>query len=62
MVGHWLYATKTCPAYIDMIVKLRRILIAAQFHPGDTRQPTPRDKRRPPGLGPGSGLIAKVEI
>ncbi len=31
------YATKTCPAYIDMITKLRRVLIAAQFHPGVPR-------------------------
>ena len=43
MVGRSLYATKTCPAYIDMIVKLRRILIAAQFHPGVPRQPTPEE-------------------
>jgi hypothetical protein len=39
------YATKTCPAYIDMIVKLRRVLIAAQFHPGVPRQPTPEEIR-----------------
>ena len=37
------YAAKTCPAYIDMIVKLRRILIAAQFHPGVPCQPTPEE-------------------
>lgn len=37
------YATKTCPAYTDMITKLRRILIAAQFHPGVPRQPTPEE-------------------
>jgi hypothetical protein len=35
------YTTKTCPAYIDMIVKLRRVLIAAQYSPGVPRQPTP---------------------
>ena len=39
------YATKTCPAYIDMITKLRRVLIAAQFHPGVPRQPTPEEIR-----------------
>ena len=39
------YATKTRPAYIDMIVKLRRVLIAAQFHPGVPRQPTPEEIR-----------------
>jgi DDE superfamily endonuclease len=39
------YATKTCPAYIDMIIKLRRVLIAAQFHPGVPRQPTPEEIR-----------------
>jgi hypothetical protein len=37
------YAAKTCPAYIDMITKLRRVLIAAQFHPGVPRQPTPEE-------------------
>jgi DDE superfamily endonuclease len=39
------YAAKACPAYIDMIVKLRRVLIAAQFHPGVPRQPTPEEIR-----------------
>jgi DDE superfamily endonuclease len=39
------YATKTCPAYTDMIAKLRRVLIAAQFHPGVPRQPTPEEIR-----------------
>lgn len=39
------YATKTCPAYTDMITKLRRVLIAAQFHPGVARQPTPEEIR-----------------
>jgi hypothetical protein len=35
------YATKRYPAYLDMIVKLRRVLIAAQFSPGVPREPTP---------------------
>jgi hypothetical protein len=39
------YATKTRPAYIDMIVKLRRVLIAAQFRPDVPRQPTPEEIR-----------------
>jgi hypothetical protein len=39
------YATKASPAYTDMIVKLRRVLIAAQFHPGVPRQPTPEEIR-----------------
>jgi hypothetical protein len=39
------YATKTCPACTDMIIKLRRVLIAAQFHPGVARQPTPEEIR-----------------
>jgi hypothetical protein len=37
--------TKACPAYIDMIVKLRRVLIAAQFCPEVPRQPTPEEIR-----------------
>jgi hypothetical protein len=39
------YATKTRPAYIDMIVKLRRVLIAAQYSPDVPRQPTPEEIR-----------------
>lgn len=34
------YNLKTEPSYQDMIVKLRRTLIAARFHPGTTRPPT----------------------
>jgi hypothetical protein len=57
------YATKTCPAYIDMIVKLRRILIAVQISPGSAPPAHPRrNPRRPPSLGPGSSMIAKVEL
>lgn len=37
------YTTKTEPSYLDMIVKLRRLLIAARFHPGTTRTPTPQE-------------------
>jgi hypothetical protein len=39
------YATKTRPAYTDMIAKLRRVLIAAQFRPDLSRQPTPEEIR-----------------
>lgn len=35
------YRTKTHPAYLDMITKLRRILIAAKFRAGQARNPTP---------------------
>lgn len=34
------YTTKRCPSYLDMIVKLRRVLIAAQYQPEAPRQPT----------------------
>jgi len=37
------HTTKTCPAYIDMIIKLRRVLIAAQFRPDVRREPTPEE-------------------
>lgn len=37
------YQTKTQPAYLDMIVKLRRTLIAARFLPGKARKPTPEE-------------------
>jgi hypothetical protein len=35
------YTSKTHPAYPDMIVKLRRVLIAARFPATNPRQPTP---------------------
>jgi hypothetical protein len=39
------YRSKTQPAYHDMIITLRRTLIAAQFRAGTTRQPTPHETR-----------------
>ena len=37
------YTTKTQPAYQDMIIKLRRILIAARFHATNPHQPTTQE-------------------
>ena len=37
------YRTKTEPAYHDMIITLRRTLIAARFRAGKARQPTPEE-------------------
>ena len=37
------YRTKTHPAYHDMIIKLRRTLIAARFLRGKPRTPTPEE-------------------
>jgi hypothetical protein len=34
------YATKRCPSCLGMIIKLRRVLIAAQYQPEAPRQPT----------------------
>jgi DDE superfamily endonuclease len=39
------YTTKTCPSYADMVGKLRRVLIAAQFLPDLPHQPTPDEIR-----------------
>ncbi|HEX3923826.1 MAG TPA: transposase [Streptosporangiaceae bacterium] len=39
------YTAKACPSCLDMIVRLRRVLIAAQFTPGVPRQPTPEEIR-----------------
>jgi hypothetical protein len=39
------YTTKTCPSYTDMISKLRRVLIAAQYLPEVPHQPTPDEIR-----------------
>ena len=34
--------TKTTPSLADMLAKLRRVTIAAQYHPGQGQTPTPR--------------------
>jgi DDE superfamily endonuclease len=34
------YLTKTTPSFADMLAKLRRVIIATQFHPGQPRTPT----------------------
>jgi DDE superfamily endonuclease len=35
------YLTKIAPSFADMLAKLRRVIIAARFHPGQGRTPTP---------------------
>ena len=37
------YLTKTTPSFADMLAKLRRVIIAAQYHPGQGRPPTPAE-------------------
>ena len=37
------YLTKTTPSFADMLAKLRRVIIAAQFQPGQARTPTPAE-------------------
>ena len=37
------YLTKTTPSFGDMLAKLRRVIIASQFHPGQGSTPTPRE-------------------
>ena len=37
------YLTKTTPSFSDMQAKLRRVIIAAQYHPGQGRTPTTRE-------------------
>jgi hypothetical protein len=39
------YVTKRQPSYLDMLVKLRRVLIAAQYLPEVADQPTPEEIR-----------------
>lgn len=39
------YLSKTQPSYLDMIVKLRRVLIAARFRGGRATKPTPEETR-----------------
>ena len=35
------YTTKTTPSFADMLAKLRRVIIATQYHPGQGQTPTP---------------------
>jgi len=37
------YLTKTTPSFADMLAKLRRTIIAAQYLPGQPRNPTPQE-------------------
>jgi DDE superfamily endonuclease len=37
------YLTKSTPSFADMLAKLRRVIIAAQYHPGRGQTPTPRE-------------------
>ncbi len=37
------YLTKTTPSFADMLVTLRRVIIAAQYHPGQGLTPTPAE-------------------
>jgi DDE superfamily endonuclease len=37
------YLTKTAPSFADMLAKLRRVIIACQFHPGQPRAPKPAE-------------------
>jgi hypothetical protein len=37
------YLTKTNPSTSDMLTKLRRTIIAAQYHPGQGHTPTPAE-------------------
>lgn len=40
------YLTKKAPSLADMHAKLRRVIIAAQYHPGQARTSTPREISR----------------
>ena len=55
------YTTKTHPSYHDMIVKLHRVLIAAQYRADPTWNPPPNKSRPSPGLGRRGSLTAKHE-
>jgi hypothetical protein len=37
------YLTKTTPSFTDMLAKIRRVIIACQFHPGQARAPKPSE-------------------
>jgi len=40
------YLTKTTPSFTDMLAKLRRVIIATEYHPGQGRTPTTREITR----------------
>jgi hypothetical protein len=48
------YTSKTHPSYQDMLVKLRRVLIAAQYCANQAPEPTPQESR--PSAWPGPML------
>lgn len=37
------YLTKTTPSFADMLAKLRRVIIATQYHPGQAQTPIPAE-------------------
>ena len=46
------YATKTHPSYREMLIKLRRVLIAAEYRADPQVDPTPEQiQGQPHGLG-----------
>jgi hypothetical protein len=56
------YTTKRHPSYLDMIVKLRQVLIATQYQPEVVGRPTSEEIRAVRlALGAGSGVVAKAE-
>ena len=40
------YLSKTTPSFADMLAKLRRVIIATEYHPGQGRTPTTREITR----------------
>ncbi|WP_346140156.1 Rv2578c family radical SAM protein, partial [Kutzneria viridogrisea] len=57
------YTTKTHPSYQDMLIKLRRVLIAAHYRADLAGDPTPRTNPcDPPGLGRRHSLTAKLKV
>jgi len=40
------YLSKTTPSFADMLTKLRRVIIATEYHPGQGRTPTTREITR----------------
>jgi len=57
------YLTKTTPSFADMLANLRRVTIAAQYHPGQGQTPTTREITRVQQAWAAAGLwSAKVEV
>lgn len=57
------YTTKTQPSYHDILIKLRRVIIAAQYRADQAPEPTPQENQVIHlGLGRCGGVTANTSL